>query len=270
MQLTPVKPQMMTNDKPSGAICKNWKWKQLRQWEIKQGVQRIYYINLDKNVDRRTQMENALQKVQPPIPYYRFAALTGILNGSHCVTGKQESARCRGMSGLSDTNCRLMETQNMSGGLTLVLEDDYVLAPNRTVWEAAIRLVPDDNWDVIRFLLTGTNRLFRRIPPRAGVAPWDSNKHQPRLPVYRYTRPPTFVQGVDRCQGTHVQIWRESSLHKLHRLWSRRPYEDIDCALSTADPPFRSYVVGRAGDRFSIKHLGYVHSPFNESTDIPK
>ena len=252
-------------------------WRRLRKWEIKQGVQRIYYINLDKNFGRRQQMENALQQVQPPIPYYRFAALTGTLDGSQCVKGKQDSAWCRGISGLSDTNRRLLETQNMSGGLTMILEDDYVLAPNRTLWEAAIQLVPDDNWDVIRFMLKNPNSMFPQVTPRRGVAPWDFNKTMEENvrkpappPVYRYTKPKRKNTEGDICQGTHVQIWRESSLYKLHRLWSRRPYEDIDCAFTMAKPAIRSYVVGVFGDHDSVEYLGDIIKPPNEDTDIPK
>ena len=252
-------------------------WRRLRKWEIKQGVQRIYYINLDKNFGRRQQMENALQQVQPPIPYYRFAALTGTLDGSQCVKGKQDSAWCRGISGLSDTNRRLLETQNMSGGLTMILEDDYVLAPNRTLWEAAIQLVPDDNWDVIRFMLKTPIACFLKLLLEGVWHPGTSTRQWRRMSESQHLllcidtpRPKRKNTEGDICQGTHVQIWRESSLYKLHRLWSRRPYEDIDCAFTMAKPAIRSYVVGVFGDHDSVEYLGDIIKPPNEDTDIPK
>ena len=222
---------------------------QLRQAELDAGLQRIYYVNLDKNVQRRKQMEDQLRQVQPSIPYSRFAAMRGTSNGTACIPGLQDPKRCMGVSGLSRTMVKLMDTQNVTG-LTLVLEDDFLLGTNLTRIQEALSMVPDD-WDIVRFALAGyDNKTFLPIRNRLN------------LQVYRLQGPPVV------CGGTHAMVWRGSSVAKLHRTWSRRPYADIDCTLSW-EPGLKSYAIGRM-DKPTHLFLGSLQYPAGEVSDIPK
>ena len=247
-------------------------WVNMRAWEVQQGIQRIYYINLDKNRRRRRQMELVLNDLNRPVPYERIPAQQGTLNGTECAVGKQDPRRCRGISGLVWTNLHIMETKNTSGGLTMVLEDDFVLGSNMTAIEQAIHMVPSD-WDVIRLQAWHfCDRMLVPVRPKRFIARSTTDRIIPPIPGL-----PIFLADQRRnprkntttvCCGTHAQIWRESSLYKLHRLWSRRPYQDIDCALSM-DPTIKSYIIGR------LKHgrsnfLGELQMPPHEGTDIPK
>ncbi|KAL7575110.1 hypothetical protein ACA910_000477 [Epithemia clementina (nom. ined.)] len=228
-----------------------------RQRELENGIQRIYYINLDKNVKRRRQMEYHLSKVKSDrgkIPFLRFPALVGPSNGTICELGKQDPARCRGIVGLSRSMIQLMDTQNTTG-MSLVLEDDFILGHNLTKIEQAIQIVPDD-WDIIRLVCWGQlkyQNTFVPIPNPSG------------LDLYEVKR----SNESSVCGGTHAMVWRESSLHKIHRAWSRRPYTDIDCRLGD-EPGLKSYCLGRRGKKFKYMFLGRIESPSGEGSNIPK
>ena len=204
-------------------------------------------------------MEDQLQKLEPSIPYSRVPAMRGTSNGNACIKGLQDPDRCMGVSGLSRTMVKIMDTQNVTG-LTLVLEDDFVLGTNLTKIRQALSMVPDD-WDLIRFTISGyDNKTFRAMSgKRKTFVPIQNPMN---LQVYRIQGPSVV------CGGTHTMVWRASSLTKLHRVWSRRPYSDIDCVL-TWEQNFNSYGIGQMYETDYL-FLGWVKQPPGEVTDIPK
>lgn len=229
---------------------------QLRQTELMNGIQRLYYINLDKNIARREQMESHLIQVKPPLPYQRFAALRATATPSLCRPRLQDTAYCAGVAGLVQSVLTLMGTENMTG-ISLVLEDDFIIGHNLTIIQEAIDLVPPD-WDIIRLL---------------GKPKFPSPKAQAEAAIMANQVPNAWgwelyhSAGRDvPCGGTHAMVWRYSSLPKLHRVWSRQPYDHIDCRIR--DTSLISYVLGRVGDpRYSS--LGKLQPPELERSDIP-
>ena len=90
-------------------------------------LQRIYFINLEKNTKRRAMMEQCLgnQPKSRAVPFFRVNATVGITDKPDaCVKNKQKMERCRGISGLAMTEVDIIQNYNTSG-LTLVLEDDF-------------------------------------------------------------------------------------------------------------------------------------------------
>ena len=221
-------------------------------------------------------MEHALAQIHPPVPYQRIAALRGTRNASECVSHLQQITRCFGLSGLARTVVHIMEERTSVSspekGLTMILEDDFVIAPNRTQWESAIQQVPED-WDIIR-LVSGCPR------PTTTTTMTLVQDVNSTVPIYKVGEQSRVGHGI--CCGTHAQIWRPSSLYKLHKLWSRRPYDDIDCALSRSNLvsssntttsnrlPLRSYMIGLMNHGPSRALLGYLHAPVGEQTVIQK
>ncbi|KAL7573114.1 hypothetical protein ACA910_018792 [Epithemia clementina (nom. ined.)] len=243
-----------------------------RQEELSQGIQRIYYINLDKNVRRRLLMETALSHVRPHVPYHRFPAIIGSANDSECRSYKVEPQRCEGISGLSQTVIQLMDTQNMTG-ISVVLEDDFAIASDLTKIQQAIDLVPDD-WDIIRFLYFrrefGVNPLaFHRVNFHLESSTGNEDSHDLgsldmfRVQLRELVRPgpANFV-----CSGTYAMVWRESSLPKLRQIWSLKPYRDIDCRLAE-DPGLKSYLLGFQRKRTFKQFFGTYHT-IEEPNDI--
>ena len=121
----------------------------LRDEEIAAPLHRIYYINLKKNKERRKQIEENLGR-QSAIPVVRIEAKKGPTNDSMCVKDKQEpTQRCRGIGGLALSNIHIIDDWNTTG-LTLVLEDDFVVWEPTKIQEAvnhAPSVVPPD-WDM--------------------------------------------------------------------------------------------------------------------------
>lgn len=216
----------------------------------KMTVQRIYYINLLKNRERRQQMESWLS--QQSIPYQRINATIGSERGEDCVAGKQSPKRCRGISGLCMTELDIIRNHNTSG-LTLVFEDDFVVKqPLDKVVEQTLRLVPSD-WDINRWdcwgrrpssfdlLVRGErNRVFRTVHRRPCRASQDS---------------PCWFAG-----GTHAMLWREESVSKLDEIWPQKPYNGVDVRLTT--DKLNSYCVNIG--------IGALEAPDGERSDIPK
>ncbi|KAL7555346.1 hypothetical protein ACA910_003210 [Epithemia clementina (nom. ined.)] len=166
-----------------------------RALEVSRGIQQIYYLNLEKNVQRRQQMEWHLAHVQPPVPYARVPALMGdgddhdsvrndpnhhpnltttTITTCPCDVSSQHPTTCRGVAGLTRTVLHLLErlqvrttnqTTDADAGLALVLEDDYIVGHNLTMMNQAIQAVPAD-WDIIRFQCKGFNNFRQRQQKR--------------------------------------------------------------------------------------------------------
>lgn len=90
-----------------------------RQAEIDAGIQRIYYINLEKNKERRKNMEKALRNqtalswTGPPIPFKRISAVSGQEPPSVCAPSLQHPERCQGVQGILKSNLRIMQYENV-------------------------------------------------------------------------------------------------------------------------------------------------------------
>jgi hypothetical protein len=55
------------------------------------------------------------------------------------------------------------------------------------------------------------------------------------------------------CGGTHSMLWKGTSVHKLKEMWSKVPYNDADCQISST-PSVKSYCVNIGlGGLYSIK-----------------
>lgn len=207
-------------------------------------IDHIYYINLDKNTQRRKNMEKWLSKL--PMEYQRVSAMRG--NETTCNKHKQ-GERCVGLSGLAYTNLHIMNSLNVSG-LTLVLEDDFVVK-NMSRLISSIQLVPDD-WDVLRWdCRTTPLQQFQRMGSVFKSGPVDRSK---------CTSEEETSGNCYYCGGTHVTLWREESIPKLRRVWEQQPFDDIDCRLT--DWSLKTYCI-QIG-------VGKFKKPKYERTDIPR
>jgi len=213
-------------------------------------VERIYYINLLKNTKRREFMESWLS--QQPIPFERINATIGSSNPEDCVIGKQSPQRCRGISGLAKTEVDIIRNHNTSG-LTLVFEDDYKAKESfDKIVERTLRLVPSD-WDIIRWDCWG------KIPKSFDlVVPGD---HKVFRTVHQRECIPTEDSPCWFCGGTHAMMWREESVAKLDEVWSQKPYDAVDCRLTTKK--LKSYCVNLGVGALENNLEG-------ENSDIPK
>jgi Sulfotransferase family len=233
------------------------------QRHTQQQVQRIYYINLQQNVQRRDYMEAWLS--QQPIPYQRINATMGNLTGEDCVPTKENPIRCRGIAGLTLTELDIMDHYNTTGGLTIVLEDDFkITQPVQTMVDATLRWVPSD-WDVIRWDCWGVlPPSFDVLVPGGGGDTSDNNNNNPKVfrTVHRRpcnssetnNEPPCWFAG-----GTHAMMWRPESVSKLQAVWSPKPYNDIDSRLTTES--LQSYCVNNM-------NMGELDQ--STDSDIPK
>jgi len=220
-------------------------------------LDRIYYINMDKNVKRREMMEQQLRNQEEPvrIPFSRVPAFVGDLTKDTCVSMSGElydlaselnRMRCQGLAGIAKTNLHIIDNLDTTG-LTLVMEDDILMQGPIRIQETinqALAIVPPD-WDIIRWHLLRDSpvELFHPV-----------NEHG----VYK-----TAAHGnkIVWCGGTQAMLWRESSVPLLKKIWQGPPYKAIDCCLTTDS--LNSYIL--IGTKF-WEHA----SPKGERTDIPK
>jgi hypothetical protein len=210
-------------------------------------VDRIYYINMEKNPQRRNFMESWLSKQS--IPYERIKARRG--EREACIESKNwDKYRCKGIAGLAKTNIGIMDTFNTTG-ITLILEDDFYISPaNMTRLMQSVAMVPND-WDIIRWDCHGF------IPP---TFPWIND--------YVFQASYNYIDGCNYtngdtcwfCGGTHAMLWRDSSIDKLRATWDQRPYNDIDCRLVEA-----TNLVGYCIQNNVVQ----VHHPEGEISNIP-
>ena len=192
-------------------------------------IDRIYYINMDKNQGRRAFMEGWLSK--QTIPFERISGRAGDPSSDTCQQGKADPDRCRGIAGLAKTVVSTIESYNTTG-LTFVFEDDY-FAVNISRLEESIAVVPDD-WDILRFDCTGY------IPSDFPILHVEAGNELQIKTVFETRhdkgQPPCNATEEKRCWfcgGTHAMVWRGGeSVQKLRKLWSRQPYDDIDCDLT--------------------------------------
>ena len=207
---------------------------------VPSNIKQMYYINLDYRQDRNTFMlEHVVPRFQQKgIPYARVSARTG--NGEHCVSGKNQTKRCKGIVGLIKSNLYILEKLPIVEN-TLILEDDWSIKSIDAL-NKAVDVVPKD-WDIIRFDCWGK--------PPTSFAPPNMNN------VFRTTHvtlPPTTWF----CGGTHALLIRPSSVPILKKIWSKTPYNDLDCRLTSKD--IKSYCVNH-----NIMKIGA-----SLGTDIPK
>jgi hypothetical protein len=227
-------------------------------------IQRLYYINLDKNVKRREFMESWLSKNSSnSFPFQRVPASDGqdVDKKSNeqedavasCVPSKRLPAgRCRGIAGVARSNLDIIDNYNTSG-LTFVAEDDIYFHDMDKIM-MYIQKVPSD-WDIIRFDCNGfIPATFGHVVRSLGAAQIFETAH---------TRPcNASTQKCQFCGGTYAMVWRESSIPKLRKIWSPVPYDDIDCRLSNANQ-LKSYCV-------QTRNRVVAHKPPpGEITDIP-
>ena len=215
----------------------------------KLSIDRIYYINLDKNHYRRAIMENWLSK--QPIPYQRVSAMQG--DSDVCVTKKQ-GPPCIGISGLVRSNLHIMDHLNTTG-ITLVIEDDFVVNDMEKLL-ASVNLVPPD-WDVLRWDCWGMplphfqhfNFSFKTTLSNDSAC--FENKEKKKCWY---------------CGGTHITMWRgEETVRKLREVWGAKPHKDIDCQLSSErswEHSLNSYCINVG--------VGVSHRPVSEGSDILK
>lgn len=212
-------------------------------------VERIYYINLKKNTERRNQTEEWLKRQS--IPYQRIEALVGTDNDT-CLEGMTPQ-RCRGIIGLAKTNLEIMKSHDVSG-LTLVFEDDYVVQRDlRQAVRDTLQLVPND-WDIIRWDCKGPVRSSFPVLVKTNETVVFRTAHL--LPC-RGGMNESFCKF---CGSTHAMLWRETSLPKIEQLWAKLPLDDIDCRLVTT--AINSYCVNMK--------LGVIRAPSSEWSDITR
>jgi hypothetical protein len=209
-------------------------------------IDRIYYINLDNRPFRRAIMEAWLS--EQSIPYERVAAQRG-QPGDTCVEGKT-GPRCMGMSGLARTYFHIMDNLNTTG-LTLVIEDDFVIRRMQTLLPS-VNLIPQD-WDMLRWdCWDKPLPYFEHYPFSFKINPID--------------RQSCKAKGVEKCWfcgGNHVALWRGGeSLQKLKKIWAGLPIDDVDCLLH--HHPLSSTI-----NTYCLQiGIGEFHSPLDEISDV--
>ena len=164
-----------------------------------------------------------------------------------------------GLIGLARTNIHIMDSFNTTGH-TLVIEDDYAVRNMTAVYES-IADVPDD-WDIIRWNCWG-NRSATGMP---GII-HKQGKHGYVIFRTAFTSEnctkkedseddgsSNSVQKCWFCGGTHMALWKDSSIHKIRALWDKRPYNDIDCRLTTTE--INSYCINfRSNETAVMLHI---------------
>ena len=234
----------------------------LRQKELEEGIQRAYYINLDKNKKRRQRMEEALQKqiklYNRPLPFQRVPALRGDMKRTPCTPGLRDPDRCRGLAGIVKSNFQIMQYYQTSG-ITLVMEDDFVLR-NLSLLEQAMHWIPDD-WDILRFETVDYERHDEDF--EYFDAPESSEYNASEFLIFRANFVKPCVNNCAYCGGAFCMVWRASSLAKIYNIWSAQPLADLDCRLAW-DKNIKSYVINAHGQ------IGAHAPPGGEDTDIPK
>jgi hypothetical protein len=217
-------------------------------------IDHIYYSNLEKNSFRRQSMEfwmssDTLLKAS----HKRIKATVGDPSREQCAPSKNHPKRCQGLIGIARTLLGIIDNENTTG-LSLVLEDDFVITdPGLQRMEASLALVPDD-WDLIRFDCTQTDQVdFQWLNPFVV----NTSTFRPKK-ASSCTAPGHMCWF---CGGAYAMLWRRSSLHKLRSMWGRIPYDDVDCVISRT-PSVRSYCVN-----IGVGDMYVIHA---EETDIPK
>tara|TARA_B100000683_G_C12499022_1_gene557078 strand:- start:1794 stop:2618 length:825 start_codon:yes stop_codon:yes gene_type:complete len=201
-------------------------------------IKQMYYINLDNRQDRNTFMlEHVIPLFQEKnIPWTRVTAQRG--QGGNCVSNKNQTDRCKGLVGIIKSNLYILENLPIVEN-TLILEDDWTISSIDEM-NRAIHVVPKD-WDIIRFDCWG------KIP--TSFEPTDMNN------VFK-TAHVRKASGWF-CGGGHAMLIRPSAVPILKNIWSKRPYDDLDCRLTSDD--INSYCVNH-----NIAKVVYSKS------DIPK
>jgi GR25 family glycosyltransferase involved in LPS biosynthesis len=165
-------------------------------------IDRIYYMNLEKNSLRRQAMDLWLQK--QTVPFQRINATVGSPS-DQCAPKKSKPAVCRGISGLTRTLLGIMDHENTTG-LTMIFEDDYVVTDGHfDRLQEALKMVPDD-WDLIRFDCWGKERVeFREINQYV----FETSK------FLKCRNGSKNLANCWFCGGGFSMLWRGSRVHKL-------------------------------------------------------
>lgn len=222
-------------------------------------ISRIYFVNMEHRKARREFMQKWLS--QQPVPYRRAVGIPGSSTG--CVRGKSHPRRCMGVNGVAISRLNLISQHDMSGNV-LLLEDDVTVDVARLQREFSSYGIPE-NWDVVRFDCNGPHipASFHWLSPIVFSTTHDEHKYKDCLRQN--------PQACWFCGGAYAMLLRKSSLHKITKIWSRLPREDIDCALSQYDqeinamPNFHSYCVQSKVVSMNMQ-LGF--SP--GGSDVPK
>ena len=216
----------------------NKKVKKIQQLPVHK-INQIYYINLDERTDRDDHMLKNVIPLFENVPYKRVSALKG--TDDQCVQHLSNPERCRGVAGVIKSNLYILNHLPIVN-YTLILEDDFSFT-NLTRMERAIEFVPSD-WEIIRF-----DCYIEKGGIPDSFAPMDRNK------VFR-TMHETKETGWF-CGGAYSMLIRPSSIKILNQIWSEKPYDDLDCRLTTAK--IKSYCVNQN-----------IMESINLGTNIPK
>lgn len=204
-------------------------------------------------------MESWLEK-QDKLPFQRVEAKEGELEGCSWLKTRHNPKRCKGISGIIKTNTHIMNTLNVSGA-SLVLEDDQYVDIKKLVswWSENATRIPND-WDIVRFDCQLPGPSMKKLP--------SSFDHEwPDIYRTAHMRPCNSSKEVCWfCGGTNAVVLREGKhLAKIKWLWNRKPYDDIDCRLTSHK--VHSYCID--ADVVKINHtLAHLNDNPKENTDI--
>jgi hypothetical protein len=235
-------------------ISLNKKNRKVESTSSRRKIDHVYYSNLKKNKIRRQSMDFWMNN-DPLLAasHKRINATIGDPSIDQCVPTKNDPKRCRGLAGITRTLLGILDDENTTG-LSLVLEDDYVITdPGLQRMEASLQLVPDD-WDLIRFDCLQTEQVHLQW-----VNPFVVNTSTMKVKSECDRSVPNHKCWF--CGGAFAMLWREESIAKLRAMWGRTPYDDVDCIVARTSS-IRSYCVNvGVGDMFVID---------SEVSDIPK
>jgi hypothetical protein len=176
--------------------------------KIARNIDHVYFSNLEKNKIRRQSMDFWMDN-DPLLKatHKRINATISDPPRDQCVPTKNHPKRCRGLAGITRTLLGILDDENTTG-LSLVLEDDYVITdPRLQRMEASLELVPED-WDLIRFDCLQTEQVHLQW-----INPFVANTTTMQVKS-------DFDQSVPNhkcwfCGGAFAMLWREESISKL-------------------------------------------------------
>jgi hypothetical protein len=191
----------------------------------------IFYLNLPRRVDRDKSMMRwlpNLSKNYNDIPIHRVKAIPGN-SSAQCDVMHNDPRECRGIMSILMNNIRIFDS-NIGGDIFMVLEDD-IQKFNPVRVEAAMNVVPND-WDVIRFDCYGT------ISSHLQKSVLSTNPFLLKTNYSDEVKAMSYAEQEKNeyhwyCGGTHAVIYRKKALKTLKKIYSSKPYIDMDCALNT-------------------------------------
>ena len=210
-------------------------------------VDRIYFVHGHHRQSKAKQQQNLLpmraasdgknnSSSSSKIPFHPIELELGHQGGCMPLT---KNSVCIKNHAMIETLVSTIIEKKETAGYTLVLRGTYKVT-NLTLLEQSISMVPDD-WDVIRWDCQGeVPSSFQHVNDHV----FRSSEYFPNSTIDNNKAIPCdWASGKCwYCGGSHVMLWKGTSVKKLRDLWGGDGYMDADCQLVHA-PNVNSYCI---------------------------